>query len=303
MIGIDVSNWQGFIAWDLVNATDIDFVYSLCSDGNFTGKVSGSPMSIQESYKRNKQLCKKPFGAYHFARPATTNPIITAEATAVANAGNQLPAMLDLEAIGIPETLSTADLIDWCKGWIEHYTFLDGRNPILYCGEDVRGAGLVAIFNKLLWWLPSYPTDIIDPDPSKLKVPKLPWDLWQYTNRGKVDGIRIAVDKTLTSSVVFQQMIGKANDMSAASFVGIEGEDGQYIVVPGGKVALSNPEERKLYVQSGTMADNTIWYSEPDMVQAIRALPTVTVATGPIPVDTKEVATQIVKAIVEDLAT
>lgn len=202
--GIDVSNWQGIIDWSTVNANpDIRFVYALVSDGFFRGKVDGAPLSIGQAYARNKQQCSKPIGAYHYARPSSTDPERVAEdAFNNAGAGLSLPFMLDIEEYSDLAPYSVGFVADWSRRWLLHMEALDGRKPIIYCSAFFKRTGIHFLLPNYLWWLPSYTANsTLNPDPSSIRPaatngPKT-WDIWQYTSHGRIAGITGNVDRNV----------------------------------------------------------------------------------------------------------
>lgn len=310
--GIDVSNWQGTIIWDVLNQNlDLSFVYALESDGNFTGKVGAAPISIVSAYERNKRLCKKPFGAYHYARPASTSPFVVSERCAESSVGNSLPAMLDVESHAALEAMPIESLVQWVGHWITNYESVDGRVPILYGSAYLKTIGIFRYFPNVPRWFAAYPNNNVDPNPEYLTRPNLNgnpmWDIWQYTDRGRLTGITGYVDKNITTFPFLNQLLSDSNSYGSEdimpSFIGIEGEAGQYILTAGMKVGVHTQEERALYVQAGVVADHTIWYSDPKMVETIRALPDGPIVPPAITIDSGKLASDIVRQIGSDLLT
>lgn len=310
IFGLDVSNYQGIIDWDKVNASLYGFVYCLCSDGRFTGKPTASSIGITDAYIRNQQLCTKPFGAYHFARVATTAARDMCESTVRHSATNSLPAMLDIEDTVDSQSLSRQQVIDWVGTWLTDYEMLDGRKPVLYSGSYFKGNGIFGDFIEYTKWLAQYTSEAVDPNVDTINAPALngnpPYDIWQFTNKGLVDGIVGYVDKSITTASILNSLLNSETPMP--SFVGITGEAVQYILVPGGKVGIPNLATRQAYIELGIMADHTIWYDSTrvidgvDMATAIRQLPdappTVTVGTV---IDPEVLAISVLKHLATDL--
>lgn len=221
---IDVSNWQGNIDWNKVNNSSIDFVYSICADGNFTGKPAGAPLSVKDSYQRNKQLCKKPFGPYYFARPGGALSVDQAAAFAIDQAGPvNLPFMLDLEQ----SNLNREDTIVWCNRWCQIVHERTNRLPLFYVGAFFLAPPLVndRRLQDCIWWLPAYTSNQVNPDPDKISKPDTnkatkPWDIWQYTSQGRVDGIPGNVDMNLVTEEAYNYIVqGQGdNDMTPEEY-------------------------------------------------------------------------------------
>lgn len=220
--GIDASNWQGFIDWNTVNQNpQIEFCYFLASDGIYRGRPPSAPMSIEDAFSLNTRRCKKPRGAYHFAR-FSLNPFECAERfvndTALLHL--ELPPALDIEEYdNIDVRNMTLDyIINWCKLWLSTVIALTGRQPIIYNGDSFRTTGLIRYFPEYTWWLPQYTGNTrINPDPFTLRQPKVKVnrtpDIWQYTDKGRVPGINGNVDMNLALRTKLWELI-EVSDMT-----------------------------------------------------------------------------------------
>jgi lysozyme len=213
LYGIDVSNWQGMINWDtLNNDSSLAYVYMLISDGTYRGRPSGAAMSVESSFVRNKSLCKKASGFYHFARPHSTNPILMADAAFRDGGRMDLPPVLDLEEYSELGPYSLQFCIDWTGQWLKRMESLDGRRPVLYCGAFFKRFGVHRTFMDHLWWLPSY-TANTTPNPivNEMRLPSLNgprnWDIWQYTSTGRMPGIAGNVDRNVMDASLLMKLV------------------------------------------------------------------------------------------------
>lgn len=222
--GIDVSNWQGVINWDVVNQSpEVGFVFMLVSDGAYRGKPAGSPLSIADAYNLNKSRCRKPKGGYHFARPHNTDPYVMAERYCNdAGSGLELPHVLDIE--DYPElSMSVEAVADWGHAWVNRVYDICQIRAIIYNGAFFKRTGIIKFFPEHTWWLPSYMgNSTINPDPLTLPLPPVngprTWDMWQYTSHGRVPGISGNVDRTLMPTSKLEEMLG--DDMPSLEEIG-----------------------------------------------------------------------------------
>lgn len=221
--GIDVSNWQGVINWDAVNADpEVAFVYMNVADGMWRGRPSGAPLSIADAFAMNVRYCRKPCGPYYFARPGSTDPIEAAN-FAFQHAGHMtMPHCLDMEDTG---GLSLDQLVHWTGTWLGRMYSLDGRDSILYNGAFFSGPGLARYFPRNFWWLPAYTANsTINPDPLTMRSPALNGnrepDMWQYTSHGRIAGIGGNVDRNL---VLTNKLLGliEVKDMDLDGIAGL----------------------------------------------------------------------------------
>ena len=104
--------------------------------------------------------------------------------------------MLDVEKMG---SLSAAQLRRAVHTWLDivgrHY----GVEPILYTGYKFKLANLNdSTFGAYPYWIAHYYVDHLEY--------KGPWSFWQYTDVGRVDGIKGFVDCNLFSGNLEQMM-------------------------------------------------------------------------------------------------
>jgi len=201
--GIDISNHQGVIDWDVLNQDpSVEFVYMLVSDGQYRGRPPGAQLSIAESYLINTKRCRKPCGPYHFARPHDTDPYRMAEQV-VNDAGPMaMPHCLDLEDYAELKSMSLQDCVDWSAVWLTQVHRFSGKRPIFYNSAFFKGPGIARYFPNHFWWLPSYTGNSrLNPDPLTLKSPALNGnrepDMWQYTDHGRKSGVAGNLDLNL----------------------------------------------------------------------------------------------------------
>ncbi len=183
--GIDVSRYQGAIAW-LTVAPQIDFAYIKAGGGDDTAPYAdplGAPNAL------GAKRAGVPFGFYWFfsGRNSVASQKTAIAAMVRANRGESLPWAIDIEdatrpASEVTDGLALADAV----------AQLTGVKPLIYTGAwfwDIRYqalGGAPEIPYGL--WVAAY-----------ADAPLIPhgWDdytVWQHSDRGHIDGITGAVD-------------------------------------------------------------------------------------------------------------
>ncbi|MBP6313323.1 MAG: GH25 family lysozyme [Flavobacteriales bacterium] len=181
--GIDISHHQNAIDWDKVKEEKFSFVFIKATEGvdyvdpNFE-------MNRKEAVRTGHKV-----GAYHFyliCRPGLEQ----AEhfIRQVDQSSIDLPPVIDLEFVAYceerPPQQETLDEIQVC---IDHMHDHYGKEPILYVTDDFYSNYVKGRFPNNPIWI----RDIInEPELEKGRV----WKFWQYTNRGRVNGIEGYVD-------------------------------------------------------------------------------------------------------------
>ncbi len=183
ILGIDISHHQGKIKWSELKNENISFVIIKATEG---GDYK-DPLFIDNWTNSKKEGYKT--GAYHFYRlckdgkEQAKNFIETAP-----NSPDNLPPTIDLEFGGNCKTDKSKEQIlkevnDFLEAVEAHYT----KKPILYVTHEFYDEYLVNTF-------PDHPVWIRD----IFKKPKLAddraWLIWQFANRGHLDGIDMYVD-------------------------------------------------------------------------------------------------------------
>ena len=184
--GVDVSEWQGLINWEKVKADGIDFAILR------VGYRRSLPM-VDKQWLRNVAECERlgiPYGVYIYSYGKTV-----ADATAEADhiiaqlqkGGHKpvYPVYFDLEESSMASTSNRALL---------------GQMAKAFC-EKVEAAGYRAGTYANLYWYNTFLTDPVFDRWTRWVAQynyrcdyKKPYDLWQCTSQGSVDGIVGNVD-------------------------------------------------------------------------------------------------------------
>lgn len=181
--GIDVSNWDRDIDWNVVAQSGVKFAYAKATEGDFFTDAWFA--QNREGAHANGIL----FGAYHFFRP---------DVSARAQAEYFLQAVGEMRAGELPPALDLEDPADWqsvnpglrvamIKEWLDIVEQRLHVRPIIYLSpafvNDVLGDA--TILGDYLLWVAHY-TD--DPQPW-VPLPWSTWTFWQYSSHAEVAGI------------------------------------------------------------------------------------------------------------------
>ncbi len=186
--GIDVSHHQGLIDWSQVAQDDVSFVYMKATEG---GDFIDPRFQQNWSDSRDAGIAR---GAYHFftfCRPAAlqaANYIATVPKDKAA-----LPPALDLEYMGNCRARPTVEeMREEINTWLDLVESHYGEKAALYVTREFYYAYLKPSGITRRMWLrslarpPSYGPD---------------WTIWQYHNRGRVQGINGPVDLNVANLV------------------------------------------------------------------------------------------------------
>lgn len=190
--GIDVSYHQGHIDWEKVKAAGYDFVIIRIG---YRGYGSSGMIKLDTAFHENIQNAQKAgfdVGVYFFAQAINEQEALE-EAQFVLDALEgyelQLPVVYD------PELIRDATArTDHVSG--EQFT----KNTITFCNKIKEAGFQPMIYSNMIWeaflfdmtQLQEYPFWYADYE----TIPQTPYDftMWQYSEKGKVNGIDGNVD-------------------------------------------------------------------------------------------------------------
>ena len=192
-IGLDISEYQGKIDWDLVdnleNEYPIEFVFIRATAGN--DREDGQFEKNWLSAKKRKMIR----GAYHYYRP-NENSLEQAKLfiKTVRLKKGDLPPVLDIEKLPKGQSLDSLKigLRRWLNAVEVHYKV----KPIIYTGEKYYDDFLKEDFSDYLFWIANYNfyREKIEED----------WLFWQFTEKASVSGIKGNVDVNIFNGDVEQ---------------------------------------------------------------------------------------------------
>jgi lysozyme len=172
--GIDISHHQVKIDWDiLVKENKPSFAYLKATEGS----TFNDPQFVAR-YKKMKSL-RIPTGAYHFFTYQSNGKSQAANFINILklSKGDLLPA-LDLEFRN-SKLKSTAWIKNEIKSFCTEIKSKYGIYPVIYCENDYKIKYLSdSFFNDFKYWISDF-----------YREPKSDYDLWQYSDKGSVNGI------------------------------------------------------------------------------------------------------------------
>lgn len=194
--GIDVSHYQKQINWEGVRADSIDFAFMKATEGqDFL-----DPLFFKNW--RNAKANNLIRGAYHFYRPSVSSEIQAKHFIKVVKLSKgDFPPVLDLE---VSDNRPKPIIIKGVKNWLEIIENHYGVKPIIYVNRNWYDEIIKDNFSDYTIWMAAYRTS---PKPNLSDNKQ--WEIWQYTNKGRVKGIKGAVDLNVFygSKNEFQKMI------------------------------------------------------------------------------------------------
>jgi len=189
--GIDVSHWQGEIDWAKVKAAGVKFAFLKASE--FPDKKL--TMFIDDKFEINRKGAEENgiyWGAYHFFR-THIDPVNQAEEFCkLVGTADSLPLVMDLEVAGCKGT----KLVRKVKSFVETVASITGRKPIIYTSGGFWRPYLT--YEKItdVDWALEYPfwmARYTSQWPGSV-YPWCAWDFWQYSDKGRIPGIKGSVD-------------------------------------------------------------------------------------------------------------
>lgn len=198
--GIDVSKWQGTINWSSVKASGIDFAYIRIGYRAENGVIYADPnahYNIQQADKAGILI-----GAYFFSTAVNTSEAVeeanwTAEQ--IKSYPISYPVVYDCE--GFTNSDSRMKSLTAQARTENAIAFLSAITQKGYQGmfyapksqiEDSKLWNIEKIAQSYKIWLAHYDTKVYPQKETPTYGGK--FDMWQYTNNGKVGGIKGAVD-------------------------------------------------------------------------------------------------------------
>lgn len=183
IFGIDVSQYQGTIDWDNVEAIEEQFELKFV-----VVRATAGSNKVDLKFKKNwKNLTESMYiqGAYHYYRPDENS---TDQANNfiknVKLRKGHLPPILDIEKM--PKGQSMEKLKEGLQNWLsiveKHYRV----KPIIYTGEKYYEDFLQQDFPSYQFWIANY-------NPWKEKI-QADYLMWQFTEKAKLHGINELVD-------------------------------------------------------------------------------------------------------------
>ena len=181
--GIDISHYQGNVFWEIIgDNTNMAYVYLKASEGGDR---------IDEKFEHNIQLAHQyglKVGAYHFFRPRTdlNKQLVNFMAQCRPKEQDLVP-MIDIETKG---GLSTEEFCDSLLKFIKLVETAYRQKPLLYTFTNFYN-------QKLIGKIDGYPLMVAQyTQREPVLADGRDFTMWQYTGKGRINGINGYVDKS-----------------------------------------------------------------------------------------------------------
>jgi len=181
--GIDVSHYQGSVFWEHIgDNSKMAYVYLKATEGGD---------NIDARYKENIDLAHRyglKVGSYHFYRPKTEQQKQLENFMAQCRPGDQdLVPMIDIETRG---GLPVEEFQDSLFKFLALVEKVYKQKPLLYTGANFYDKYLLGKLDGYMLMIAQY-TDF---EPTLKDERDI--TLWQYTGKGRIQGVNGFVDKS-----------------------------------------------------------------------------------------------------------
>ena len=193
--GIDVSYWNAGIDWPKVRATGQRYVFTKATEGDY---YSDTTFDNNWFGAKSAGLLR---GAYHFYRcnvDAKKQADYFINYVKSMNDDGELPPVLDLET---NDGQKKEKIIPAVKIWLDRVEAAFEKRPIIYSGQyflqdylSEAGGGPPKWAKDYPLWLAQYPNNYVDGSKPFLPRGWFNWTFWQYSERGRLNGINANVD-------------------------------------------------------------------------------------------------------------
>lgn len=183
--GIDVSHHQGDIEWEIVaSERNIKFAYIKASEG---ATHQDTRYNYNIAAARNNGI---KVGSYHYFHPDVPVGEQAENFLRVTLAQKQdLIPVIDVEQSGELSPQQVCDSIALFASLLQEVFHTP---PMIYTHQKFYNKYLQNSFNEYPLWVARYGLFFIKPAP-QLDDGRIP-DVWQYSNRGSIEGISVRVD-------------------------------------------------------------------------------------------------------------
>jgi len=179
--GIDISHHQGRLHWDVVKKNRrIEFIYIKATEGRWY-RDSRYFRNIRDARKADIMV-----GSYHFLRKGSGKSQFAHFRRVVDRSKQDLLPMVDVESDGT-RGMSRSEIQKTLRDFIAEAKQYYGKSPIIYTNEAYYKKYLSPEFDNYYLFIANYSRE-----------PKLPgkvkYDIWQFSEKGRVRGIWTWVD-------------------------------------------------------------------------------------------------------------
>ena len=184
--GIDLSAHNGAVDFEELSSQGVSFAYIKATEG--TDFADRYFLDNARLAGRSGIAC----GAYHFFRFDTDGELQAINFLwALRGRHFDLVPAIDIEEWGNPDGHATARIVERLRIMIT-YLEAHGVHPMLYTNKDGYYRFIRGNFDSYPLWICSFSDPPLEGN--------APWTLWQYSHRGRIDGIPSTVDLNCASS-------------------------------------------------------------------------------------------------------
>lgn len=198
--GIDVSAHSGTICWEEVSRSKVDFVFIKATEGctmvdrqfraNVQGAVAaGIPVGAYHFFNFNSDGAQQ---ARHFWKTVKTSRL-------------SLPLVVDFEEYGNNIRTPGKTITENLRRFVRTINSLSGSEVMIYTNEDCYRSYIRGNFGSPMIWIASF---------RFIPTVDCHWIFWQYSHRGKFDGIPGWVDLNVFrgSTVEWERFVSQRGD-------------------------------------------------------------------------------------------
>lgn len=181
--GIDISHYQGDVFWEIIGEnTRMAYVYVKATEGGDR---------IDDRYEQNLLSAHRhglKVGSYHFYRPKSPQRVQLDNFTRQCLRSEQdLVPMIDIETTaGLPDSAFCDSLFTFLHLVERHYK----QKPLIYTGTNFYNRHLRGLLDDYKIMIAQYTQR------EPVLADERDITLWQYTGKGRIDGIKGHVDKS-----------------------------------------------------------------------------------------------------------
>lgn len=181
--GIDISHYQGNVFWETIGEnTNMAYVYIKATEGGDR---------IDNKYERNIDLAHRyglKVGSYHFYRPRIPQQVqLNNFMTQCRSSDQDLLPMIDVET---KSGLGTEEFCDSLFKFLHLVEKAYRQKPLIYTGANFYDRYLLGKLHDYKVMIAQYTERI------PVLKDDLDFVLWQYTGKGRINGINGYVDKS-----------------------------------------------------------------------------------------------------------
>ncbi len=181
--GIDLSHYQGNVFWHVIgDNTNMAYVYLKATEGGDR---------IDATFERNIKMAQQHglrVGSYHFYRPRTDQlrQLLNFRSQCLPSEQDLIP-MIDIETTG---GLTTDEFCDSLFYFLDLVEDAYHQKPLLYTGRNFYNKHLQGKVDDYKLMIAMYTTE------EPVLADGRDIQMWQYTGRGRIEGVNGYVDKS-----------------------------------------------------------------------------------------------------------